>query len=109
MFSYGLSWQASLVTVWRVGECSGSAGQAWRCQVRQGRDWLGAARQGKVRQAWFGRAWFGMARRGEVRQDEVRQARRGGARRVVDRLGGAWHGYFLKIEEYKQEEIINGF
>ena len=39
----------------------------------------------------------------------ARQGVAGGARRVMDRLGGAWHGYFLKIEEYKQEEIINGF
>ena len=57
--------------------------------------------------ARYGRqGWFGHGSLGRVL---VRQARRGGARRVVVRLGGAWHGYFIKIEEYKQEEIINGF
>ena len=50
---------------------------------------------GHGRQGWFGHGSLGRVL--------ARQARRGGARRVVDRLGGAWHGYFLR------EEIINGF
>ena len=55
---------------------------------------------------WHGMAGMvgqGMAGQREVKRGKAWQARRGGARCVVDRLGGAWHGYFLR------EEIFDGF
>ena len=105
MFSYGLSWQASLVTVWRVGGCSGSARRGKAGEVsfgmvsrgearygRRGRARLGEARYGVVRHGRRGRVWFVMAWQ---------------ARRVMVRLGTARHGrtwqarIFIKRGDYQ--------
>ena len=57
-----------------------------------------------VRYGMAGEAGHGKARHGPVWQGMA-----GKVWQVPVGLGAARHGYFLKIEEYKQEEIINGF